>query len=168
MGEPLTKEGTMAEQENNLHDMSVDAYLRESVVIDEIMNLDEDMRRISGDLAYWNMRFADGNKEHLLLKIEMDRLFGMLYLEHREKLELLKGKVTESMVKAAVDTDERWHDMRVQVIEAEAERIRLRGVCDAVVAKKDMLQSIGAKLRIEMSGDPTIRDMASSGRNVRG
>ncbi len=158
----------MTTGQEKIHDMDVDSYLRESVCIDEIMTLDEDMRRISGDICYWNSRYAEGNKEHLLLKIEMDRLAGILYMEHREKLELLKGKVTEKMVTAAVDMDDRWHDMRIQVIEAETEKIRIRGVCDAVIAKKDMLQSIGAKLRIEMQGDPGIRDMASSGRNVTG
>lgn len=151
-----------------IHDMQVDSYLRESVMIDEVVTIDDDMRRISGDLAYWNSKYADVNKELLLLKVEMDRLAGMLYLEHRESLELMKGKVTEGMVKSAVDTDERWHDMRIQVVEAEAEKIRIRGICDAVCTKKDMLQSIGAKLRIEMQGDAIVREAAASQRHVTG
>lgn len=151
-----------------IHDLEVDDYLLESVAVDEIAQLDSEMRRISSDLCYWNSRFATAHKDHLISKVDLDRKKAHLYIEHRERLHLTEKKVTESMVDSAVDMDERYIDARIGMIEADAERLRTKGVCEAVAAKKDMLQSIGAKLRLEMAADPTVRDLVTGSRLVGG
>lgn len=143
-------------------------YMTESVELHEVTHLDEDMRRLPGDLAYWNNQYAEAFRKHARIKVNCDKLNGQLFMEHREKLILSEGKATEKMIGAMVDQDETWHAARISLVEAEAEKVRLRGVCDAVIAKKDMMQSIGAKLRIEMANDPSIRQMAADTRLVTG
>jgi len=143
-------------------------YLRESVEMDDVTQLDDAMRRLSGDLSYWNNQYAQSHKKFNRLKVETDKLHGRMYMMHRASLMNEHGKATEPMIKAAVDMDEDYHDIKIELVDAEAEKIRLKGVCESVVAKKDMLQSIGAKLRIEMGHDPSIRNMAASARNASG
>lgn len=151
-----------------LVDIEVDDYLLASVAVDEIAELDGEMRKVPSDLCYWNSRYATAHKDHLISKVDLDRMKARLGIEHRERLNLTEKKVTESMVEAAIDTDERYIDARIATIEADSERLRVRGVCEAVAAKKDMLQSIGAKLRLEMAADPTVRDMVTGSRLVSG
>ncbi len=131
-------------------------YQRDCVSI-QPEDLDSEFCRVAADIAYWNAQYADANRSYLFAKIEADRVRGMLYFEHREALELMGKKVTEAQVGALVDTDPRQIDARTDLVETEARKVRLRGVCDAVIAKKDMIQSLGAKLRAEMAGDPTLR-----------
>ncbi len=140
-----------------LHDMDVDAYLYDSVTIDPVVDLDDQFRGISAAVAYWNARYADAIEANLKAELEHKRTNAQLYMQHREDLELDKGKVTEGMVKAAVEQDQLYLETKIESIETEAHKVRMRGVCEAVSSKKDMLQSLGAKLRAEMSGDPVLR-----------
>lgn len=137
-------------------DVTLDEYLIQCVTIDELL-LDDAFKRTPAELAYWNARFADANRAYLLEKIESDRMAAQLYLEQREILLTLERKPTEAMIKASVECDDRHYNARIKLVTAEAEKVRLRGVCEAMLAKKDMLQSLGAKLRAEMAGDPTVR-----------
>lgn len=156
------------EDVKSLHDMDVDAYLYDSVNIDPVADLDNEFRGISAAVAYWNARYADAIEAYLKNDLEHKRMNSQLYIEHREGLALAHGKVTEGMVRAAVETDQRYLDTKILSIESEAEKARLKGVCEAVSAKKDMLQSLGAKLRAEMAGDPALREQLATSKLVSG
>ncbi|KKN67989.1 hypothetical protein LCGC14_0455450 [marine sediment metagenome] len=148
------------------NDVSIDEYLMQCITIDELL-LDDAFKRTPAELAYWNARFAEANRSFLIEKLDCDRMGAQLYLEHREILLTLERKPTEAMIKASVESDDRYYEARTKLVTAEAERVRLRGVCEAMITKKDMLQSLGAKLRAEMSGDPAVREQHSDYRAGR-
>jgi hypothetical protein len=43
--------------------------------------------------------------------------------------------------------------------QCEADRLRLRGIVEAYNAKRDMIISLGANLRLEMLNDPQVRKL---------
>jgi len=133
-----------------------DEYLRECVAI-EPLAIQEEYVRLPADLAYWNAQYANAQRAHLLAKVNLDVLERELYPVIRAELEA-GGRATEKMIEAGIGQSEVWVEAKREVAEAEAEKGRLYGVLDAVRSKKDMLISLGAHLRIEMEGDPVLRD----------
>jgi hypothetical protein len=61
-------------------------------------------------------------------------------------------------VKAAVKSDDKLWQARLRLIEAQVARERMRGRAQSVSARKDALQSIGAKIRAELGGDFVMRE----------
>ena len=70
-------------------------------------------------------------------------------LGKKPSVDQLKGEV--------LNLDE-YRDVKSHEIRAEVERSRIRGVLDAILAKRDGLISLGAHIRAEMRHDPTIRE----------
>lgn len=134
-------------------------YLRESVSIDET-NLNAEYIRIPTDLAYWSAQYALAVRRFHTAKLEADRVTARARIDARLNLETMHTRVTESMVEAAVEKDGQVFAMATAAIEAEAEKLRLQGVVDAVRAKRDMVISLGATQRQEMQADPTLRALA--------
>lgn len=143
-----------------------DDYIRECVRIAPEA-LEEEFVRLPADLAYWNGQYADATREHLVAKLDLDRLYARLVIEHRERLANTNNKVTESMVESAVSNDDNYAAGRLRLIETEVDKVRLQGVVDAVRSKRDMIISIGAHIRAEMAGDPHLREEARGRRMVR-
>lgn len=141
----------------NLQDLEVEDYLKDCVVMDPLF-IQEEYVRLPADLAYWNQKYADALRAHLRAKIDLDRIEAQVYLEKREVGYASGGKTTEATVAAQVACDARVLAAREVAVMAEAEKARLHGVVNAVSAKKDMLVSLGAHVRQEMDGDPTIRE----------
>lgn len=143
-----------------------EAYLRECVELDELQ-IDAEYRRMSADIAYWTGQYAEAHRSYLRAKFEHDRVSAKLHLEFKAASTLTdkgKGK-TVADLEAEVTTHPDFCNSAVALIDAEVERQRLHGIVDAVKAKKDMLQSIGAKLRIEMQGDARLsQDLAERRR----
>lgn len=137
-----------------------------AVTIDDLA-LDEEMMRAPRDIAYWQARFSESVNAYLLEEAEHEKASGRRHLEIKavsqetEKLVFGKGQVikkpTVDDIKAAVAADEELFEIRQRVIQAEALMKRLKGFCDALTAKKDMTQSLGAKLREQLRGDPALR-----------
>ena len=61
-------------------------------------------------------------------------------------------------------TDDSYQETALALVEADVDRQRCRGIVDAISTKKDMLQSLGAKLRAEMGSDPMVRSEQSERR----
>lgn len=139
-----------------LHDMEVDKYLHDCVALFPEA-IGEEMTRLPADLAYWNARYADVLRAFLKAKLDEDRTFARVAIYCREEL-AQSGKVTEAMVTAAVEKHPDIEAARLATIEAEVEKVRLYGVLDAIRSKRDMLQSLGAQLRVEMEHDPVARE----------
>jgi hypothetical protein len=153
--------------------IEVEQYLYESVSV-EPEAIEEDLIRVSSDVAYWNERHAVAHRAHLVAKLDAERDEARLTLEHRECLSLewqetvakaakegvkAPREPTVDAVRAAVLTDPLYRAARLAEIECEAERARLRGVVSAVESKKDAVQSICATRRLEMTGDPLLRNV---------
>lgn len=134
----------------------------------EPMALDEEFSKIPSLLASFNEQYADAYRKHLVAKHGVDRSYAACYLRHREEAEARGEKVTEGLLKARVDADEQYHAAQDRAISAEVEKLRLWGVLDALRAKRDALISIGAHLRAEMQGNPSIRGDRRGARDVSG
>lgn len=137
-----------------LHDMEIDQYEHDSVTIDDL-DLENELTRVPADLAYWNARYSQALKQHLEAKLEAHRVQAACRIRLRTQLEGRKGKgPTVDEVKDGAQVDEQAYEAELAEIAAEAERARLRGVCEAVSARKDALQTKAANLRREMESTP--------------
>jgi len=146
-------------------DRDPEEYLRECITLDDFA-LDEEFVRMPADMAYWNGQYADALRGYMLAKLAHDRNAARLHLRVKASNEEGGGKkATVGDLEAMVLTDDSYQETALALLEADVERVRLRGVCDAIATKRDMLQSLGAKLRAEMAGDPMVRREHSERRS---
>lgn len=138
-----------------------DAYLRECTEIDP-NDLNDEFVKIPGAIAYWNAQLAEATRLHAIAKLDYEREWARLFCTLRDGKGDKKAPAVDA-IKAMCDTDDDLYELKLDVIEKDAERMRLRGIVDAVLGKRDMLQSLGAKLREEMRGDPTLRQNSLTG-----
>jgi hypothetical protein len=127
------------------------AYLAECVtLIPE--QIQEEFTRLSADMAYWGQRYADAYRLALDTEMERKRVYGQRFFDLAVELEVSskKGKApTADERKHAVEFDVAYLAARSRENRAEAEKIRLYGVLDAIKAKRDMLISLAAQQRAE-------------------
>ena len=148
-----------------LHDIEVEKYLADCVrLFPEAIQ--EEMVRISADLAYWGERYSRALRAFLTAKLDEDRAYAKVAILCREEL-AQAGKVTEAMVTSAVESHPEIERARLELIAAEVEKVRLYGVLDAIRSKRDMLQSLGAQLRAEMERDPGLREAVAAEKYKR-
>lgn len=135
----------------------LEAYLHKCVSIDPLQ-LQQEFAEVAAELAYWNAQYADALGRQLLAKIDREKLAGQLFFDKRQELhDKDDGRVTEAAIKAAIEIDSQYNVARSEEADAQAEAVRLKGVAEAVRTKRDMLVSLGAHVRAEMEGDPSIR-----------
>jgi hypothetical protein len=127
-----------------------DDYFRKAVeIIPEAIR--EEFVRVPADLAYWGRKYADAVKAALVA--EHDR--KVTYAEERLRVRALAQagnvKLTEADVEATVERSPPCRAAKLAEIEAEAGKVGARVALDAVSAKRDMVMSLGAHIRAEMS-----------------
>jgi hypothetical protein len=174
-----------------IHDLEIDDYLKDCTRI-EPTALEEEFVRLPSDLAYWNERYSRAFKAFLCAKIDFERAEARAHIECRETLmieavgkaaevtvsttEEPKGKKAPVVkVKAPTVDDINAATMehpdlvkaREALLNAEVEKVRLFGVLDAVRAKREMIVSLGAHIRAEMQGDPSLREQSLGARRAR-
>lgn len=125
------------------------------------LDLNTEFCEFPAKIAYWNARYADCVQAAMVAKAEWEREKARLTLSIHSNAEYEKKRITVAQVEAQVMQDEDVQDAHMIYIEREAERLRCRGTVDALITKRDMLQSLGAKLRIEMQADPAVLDGVS-------
>lgn len=145
-----------------------------AVTIDDIA-IDEEMMRASRDMAYWHQQHAEAANALLLEKHELERAQARAQLSVKAnaqlegKLILANGRVvlkpTVDDIEAAAVLDEDAHQAFLRFAQAEHKKRRLWGLCVAIEAKKDMTQSLAAKLRAQMQADPVIREQHRQARD---
>jgi predicted component of type VI protein secretion system len=138
-----------------LQNIEVEDLLCEAVNIEPTL-LDEDMKRLPALLAYWNERFSQEHKAYLVAHVERQRVEARLYQE--EKDAKAGAKATIKDLDAAVTLNPEFVAAMDAETQHEAEKARLYGVMDALRTKRDMLIQMGATRRVEMQGDPRIRE----------
>lgn len=131
--------------------------VQEAVRISEVA-IQEEFIRLPGDLAYWNQRHADARKAAMLVEHERKTAEARKQLEIRAAAKATGEKLTVGEIEAQVVASDDYQKAVLREIDADCERELVRGVVDAIHAKKDSLVSLGAHLRLEMQGDPSIRD----------
>lgn len=121
------------------------------------LDLERQFAEHSGHLSHWNARLAVAGDAQSLAEAELERIQGRLYLFWREVMYLDGDKVTEALIDANVKQDPRYLDARLAFIDAERDYQRTRGVVRAIEEKGRMLVALGAHIRVEMMGDPSVR-----------
>lgn len=137
-----------------------DEHQRKSVSIHPA-DLQDEFVRLPADYAYWSGQYADALERHLLAESAMDNEHARLYL--LRSIDTTK-KFTVEFLKASIQAEPTYQGREKEFILSKVEVTRLRGVLDAIQAKRDMLQQLGARVREEMRHDPIIRAQA---RNIR-
>ncbi len=118
--------------------------------------IQEEYIRLPADLATWNARYAEASEAYLEADTAFDYLCAQLSVEWRESFHDAGMKATEAGIKEKVESDRRYVNARRKRNMAEVEKMRMRGVVDAICAKRDMCISLGAFIRQELN-DPRIR-----------
>ncbi len=157
------------------HTIEVAKYQADSVQIyaDTPELLDEEFKRLPGDLAYWGERYAQALRLHLDAKAGAKVTRAKRELEIREKLRSeaptdAKGKperVTEGAVTCSLESDDQVIDADTAERIAEVEVQRIKVILDAIRAKRDMIIQLGAQYRAEMERDPSLRTRARDFRD---
>lgn len=147
-------------------DAEIDEYLRACVRIDPLL-IEDEYKRVSSDMAYWSHRCAELHKTYQLAKLRRDQARGESYRHWRRALVKRYGKATAKDIEAEQDNDLDVLEAEASVIEGEYNRDRAKGVLESIRAKRDMLISLGAHRRVEMQGNPLIRDQARTRRMMQ-
>ncbi len=144
-----------------------DDYLRECVRINP-EDIQAEFLRIPGDLAYWNAQYAIALKAFLNAEIDVKVTKGRVYAASKEAIIARNGKPTEEAMKALVESNEDYIAQQYACVDAEVKKNELYGKLDAIRSKKEMLISLGAHLRAEMVGDPSLRETVGARRRMAG
>lgn len=148
------------EVEDKLEDkwskVPLDPDMLEAIDFDDAQ-LDEEYTTYSGNLAYWNANYVRALKRFMISNYIYKKVHARLWLEIREEAQAEGQKMTTDDLKCAVRMRDEYEEAHLAMIEAEAEKERLRKFAESLTAKRDMLQSFGAKLRAELEGDPSLR-----------
>lgn len=132
-------------------------YEHECVTVNDA-DITAEFMRVSSDLATWSHRRVDAQNAEAHAKLHKDEVRARACGTERAHLENTRGKATVADIDAAVTLSPEVHAAEEMLIEASTALGHVRAVCDAVMTKRDMLISLGAQLRAEMAGDPTIRE----------
>lgn len=161
-----------------LNEIDVEDFLARCVQIEPMM-LEEEFVSLPSQMAYWNERYAQANRTYLQAKIKREGTFARVRLELKAKAEMTSQEAAddkaEDKKKAAkpkgptVDDLKAMTDQNPEVraaveheLMSEVEYDRLRGVMEALRAKREMLVSLGAHLRAEMAVNPNMREEVRS------
>lgn len=146
-------------QEKGVHVNLEADYLKECLELSPVA-IQAEFCRMAGDVAFWNEEYRKVYKTFWCKKVEFERLESRLSLETRTMLENAdsKTRVTEALVESTMKAgSQEWIKGRLELVEADCERVRLVGILESLRDKKDMLVSLGAHLREEMAGDPMLK-----------
>lgn len=142
-----------------------DEYLRECVRINP-EDIQGEYLRIPADLAYWNAQYAAALRDFLTAEIDVKVTKGRAYAAVREAIVMKGGKPTEEQTKALVESNEDYIAQQYAAVDAEVRKNELYGKLDSIRSKKEMLISLGAHLRAEMEGDPSLRETVGARRRM--
>tara|TARA_Y100000590_G_scaffold378517_1_gene445502 strand:- start:20 stop:469 length:450 start_codon:yes stop_codon:yes gene_type:complete len=144
--------------------VSRDEFLEEVIDINPL-NIDEHFRKVPAELAYYNQQYADSFDKYLRAKMLCERAHAEAYKRISQDAESEGRRVTVSALEAAVLMDMSFQMAKEDLVEAESEKQRLRGKVEVVSAKKEMLISLGAHIRVEMN-DPMIRAQSKNNKEA--
>ncbi len=144
----------------------MDDYLKASTRI-ESFDLEAEFTRLPADLAYWSEQYAQAYGEWRAAELELERTVATLSLAIRDELQTqTKGRVTGAEVENVLHSTDPYRDARTVELTAETRKVRFHGIVAAIQAKKDMIVSLGAHMRAELAGAPSIRTQAYVDREM--
>jgi hypothetical protein len=137
--------------------------LKKAVLINEDL-IQQEYVAFPSTLRRWVKRRVDAAKLHRLAELDDEIAEEKLRLEIRGKNETQASpgdkakRLTVDEVNAMVVTDPRYRASKERVIEAAHARDDAAGAIDVLQAKKDMLVSLGASMRVDQESGISLKD----------
>ena len=125
-------------------------YLQMCTGVDHTQ-LSAEYMRLPADYAFWNEKYAAVYATYQKRKSYTEQTKSRRKMELREVLISTGDRVSEARLDSEVAHDDEYVSARLLEIEAEAKVKYLYGVLDVLRTKRDMLISLGAHQRAEMS-----------------
>lgn len=143
--------------QDSTFDPDLDAYLADCLTTPtDAPGLREHLGRVANDLQSWSRLHAQAHRRAGAAEAQYRLVEGKLWKEHKDKITRIKGKATDKDVFYAVRSDPRYIAAKQAVVDAEADVIDVKGICDAQKAKVQAMITMGTLIRAEL-GDPTIK-----------
>jgi hypothetical protein len=150
----------------DLRDIKISSTLLECVQINPD-DLDREFCSLPSDYAYWGEQYSDATEAFLRAKLACETARAKAHLFIKADALQNGEKITVGDLDARVSVDDDYLTAAAHLVETEANMKRLRVRVDSMSAKLDMLQSIGAKQRAMMHGDPAVREEIAGKSLVR-
>ncbi|KKN46455.1 hypothetical protein LCGC14_0672950 [marine sediment metagenome] len=145
------------------NDTSLDAVL-EVMEIDPL-DIELEYTTIGPQIARYNELHVEALREQLYAEREVKRVRAKKQLFIRAKASDSGDKMTDSRANAKVEASQIVQKVEIAAIDARIERERLRGILKTLEGKRDMLVSLGAHIRAEMQGNPSLREQYRAQRD---
>lgn len=148
-------------------DRSEETLLDAVLEVIEIDPLDIELEytQIGAQIARYNELHVDALKEQLYAERSVKRTRAKVQLFVRSKAAADGVKMTDSRANAKVESHSKVQRAEIYAIDAKIERERLRGILKNLEGKRDMLISLGAHIRAEMQGNPSLREQYRAQRD---
>ena len=137
-------------------------FYLESVQIDPD-NLSMEFVTLSGRFAYFAEIFNNKVQKAQQAKMTLENVRSCKLLSYRERFKAISYKATVDEVNSQVQLDCDVLNAEKAMLDADIERLKYKHILDAILMKRDMLQSLGAKIRAEMAMDTIIREPTARG-----
>lgn len=123
--------------------------------------LNEEFISVPKLIEHWNTAYARALGHYLMQKEVTAQVHAQRSRELREEMTSLGGKKpTVAEMTELVTLDPLYQQAVAAENSALVEKTRISGVCEAMLAKRDMLQMLGGKLRTEI--EQQVRTMGST------
>ncbi len=148
---------------NRSGDTDLDAVL-EVMEIDPL-DIEMEYTTIGSQIARYNELHVEALREQLYAEREVKRVRAKKQLFIRSHAAASDEKMTDSRANAKVEASTMVQKIEIAAIDARIERERLRGILKTLEGKRDMLVSLGAHIRAEMQGNPSLREQYRAQRD---
>ncbi len=151
-----------------LGDLEVEKALVDAITMNSLdpTSIQEHFQRVPADIAYWNEQLSVATNRYLDAKLERERAHARVFLDEKQKAEAAKTRATEKYLEAVISVNEEYIEAKEAENLWESKKLRYRGIVDALAAKRDMLISLGAHIRLEMLHDPMLRKNLAEMREI--
>lgn len=119
--------------------------------------IQHEFMRVASDLARWNQKLAEATEAVQLAEHKLEYVEAHIYHHIRIAAQADGEKISENAIQSRIKLDDLYRAQRDTLIKASKRLLEIKGAVQAIITKRDMLISLGAHLREEMKGDPSIR-----------
>lgn len=129
--------------------------------------IEEEFIRLPGDLASLSELHVEAAESAEYADLALEILEARATAEIREHAKLMGDNATVNFLSSKLKLRPDWQSAKRESIARRAEEARAKAMVNAVIAKREMLISLGAHIRAQLMGDPTTRAKGSISRSSR-
>jgi hypothetical protein len=145
-----------------MEEIDKDSALLESYSKVDELSLTKEYCEFAGQYSYFTQKYATAYKAALVAKHQLDVCKQAAYIRAKETS--VNGKPpTDKYAQAVSETSLEVSSAFNNYSEAEAEKVWYKNAVDVLSAKREMLISLGAKIRVEMAGNPALMEKYNNG-----